>query len=221
MKKILLIGEEKRRNVFHNELIKSGKFEIDFSDGDEEEDFADYDTLFDLNFDDDPENYHIYTELKNKIVFLSTVKRTLAESNFEDPNKVKCHLFGLNCIPKFVENTYWEVSLFRGHELDILQGFLKEVNKSFLLVDDRVGMYRPISKFVFFNELMKSVESGNIQNYSEKITLLPELSKIDEYGITEIFETLISIYEDNQELKYLPCSLLKKKYLRNHPFIRK
>ena len=55
MQKILIIGEESRKD----ELLKvldASKFEIEYSDGDEEEDFDLYDIIFDLNFDDDNES---------------------------------------------------------------------------------------------------------------------------------------------------------------------
>jgi hypothetical protein len=44
--------------------------------------------------------------------------------------------------------------------------------------------------------------------------------QIDTYQITPIFETLMAIYEDTKDVKFLPSQLLKKKYLRNHQLVK-
>jgi hypothetical protein len=52
--KILLVGEKDRADELRARLAVNQSLEIDFSDGDEDEDYKDYDVIFDLNFDDDP-----------------------------------------------------------------------------------------------------------------------------------------------------------------------
>jgi hypothetical protein len=47
--KVLIIGEEIRYRELHARLAPLSDLEIEFSDGDEEEDFGDYDVIFDLN----------------------------------------------------------------------------------------------------------------------------------------------------------------------------
>ena len=52
--KILVTGEEHRAAELRARLSPVKDLEIDFSDGDDEEDFAEHDCIFDLNFDDIP-----------------------------------------------------------------------------------------------------------------------------------------------------------------------
>src|SRR4051812_17828858 len=87
--KILLVGEKERADELRVRLSLNQALKIDFSDGDEEEDFKDYEVIFDLNFDDDPSNAATYYSLKETPVFLSAVKLRLAEAVYAADTKVK------------------------------------------------------------------------------------------------------------------------------------
>src|SRR5436305_14545888 len=99
--KILLVGEKKRADELRARLSLNQSFVIDFSDGDEEEDFKGYDIIFDLNFDDDPSNAATYYSLKEIPVFVNAVKLSLVEAVYASDTKVKCRLFGINALPDF------------------------------------------------------------------------------------------------------------------------
>ena len=219
MQKVLLIGEESRIK----ELVKvldTSKYEVELSDGDDEEDFKEYDIIFDLNFDDDSENFPIYASLKDKLIFLSSVKQSLSEISYIYPNKVKSRLIGLNCIPSYLKDKTWEVSLFRGNESIYLESFFKTIDKQYVLVEDRVGMVRPRCEFLHCNELIKTMEENIILSTSTNEWLLQKLNEIDHIGATTLFETLMALYEDTKDSRFVPSNLLKKKYLRNHSFVR-
>ena len=64
--KILLVGEEHRADELRAKLAGATDVEIDFTDGDADEDYKDYDCIFDLNFDDDPSNLSIYASMRDK-----------------------------------------------------------------------------------------------------------------------------------------------------------
>jgi 3-hydroxybutyryl-CoA dehydrogenase len=220
MQKILIIGEESVAQLLRTKLDNKG-FEIEVSDGDEEEDFRDYDIIFDLNFDDDAENFPIYAGLRDKIIFLSTVKQSLSESSYIYPEKVRSKLFGINAIAYYLESDIWELSAFRGNEWSIAEDFMKKIGQKMISVDDRVGMWQPRRDFLAFNETIKLCDEGAVINYNTNQSVLKEFERIDTIGVTDIFETLMAIYEDTKEVKYLPCPLLKKKYLRNHLMVVK
>lgn len=220
MQKILIIGEESVAQLLRTKLDNKG-FEIEVSDGDEEEDFREYDILFDLNFDDDAENFPIYAGLRDKLIFLSTVKQSLSESSYIYPEKVRSKLFGINAIEFYLNSNSWELSAFRANEWVSAEQFMNKIGQKFISVDDRVGMWQPRRDFLAFNETIKLCEEGAILNYNSNPFILAEFEKIDTVGVTDVFEVLMAIYEDTKEIKYMPCPLLKKKYLRNHLMVVK
>jgi hypothetical protein len=219
MQSILIIGEENRAQNLKKQLEKSS-FSVEVSDGDEEEDFKEFDIIIDVNFDDDSENFPIYANLRDKLIFLSTVKQSLSESAYVYPTKVRSKLFGLNCLDHYLNQDTWEISYFRGNELSVAESFLQSLNKKFIVVEDRVGMYRPRTEFLCLNEKVKLLEEGSLPNALQNPILEKEFAEIDQIGISDVFETLIAIYEDTKEIKYQPTPLLKKKYLRNHNFVK-
>ena len=141
--KILLAGEKERAEMLRARLQTPPDWEVDYSDGDEEEDFDLYDIIFDLNFDDDNSNFPLYASLKEKMVFVSAAKQSLSESVFIHQAKVKCMLFGINAIPAFLNDSLLEISLFRKFEMDDLKAFTQKVKLDFLPVEDRTGMVKP------------------------------------------------------------------------------
>lgn len=220
MKNILIIGEETKAQLVQQKLSNQD-FNIELSDGDMDEDFKDYDIIFDLNFDDDSENFPIYAKLKDRLIFLSSVKQSLSESAYIYPEKVRSQLFGLNSIPYYLSSAYWEISAYRGKEWSKAEEFLNSTSQAFLPVDDRVGMYRPRVDLLMLNERIRAYEQGVIQNQRIQNELIEDFKTIDQIGVTEMFETLMAIYDDTKEMRFLPAQTLKKKYLRNHQFIEK
>ena len=103
--KILLVGEEQRAEELRAKLPASPDLEIDFSDGDADEDYKEYDCIFDLNFDDDPSNLTIYAGLRDKPVFVNAVKLSLNEAVYSANVKARCMLFGFNGLPSFISHS--------------------------------------------------------------------------------------------------------------------
>jgi len=215
---ILLIGEEEKVEAIRPHIEIEG-VTLEISDGDEEEDFKEYDVIIDLNFDDDSENFPIYAGLRDKIVILSSAKQSIAEASYIYPAKVRSYIFGINALPVFIEDKTWEISCFRGNEIEHFQKFAKKIDIQYLQVADRVGMFRPRSLFVSLNERAKCIEEQVVWQKDNEI-VNEWLKEIDHYGVTSVFETLVAIFEDTKDFRYFPCALLKQKYLRNHQFVR-
>ena len=217
MEKILIIGEENRSQLLRKKL-DTKSFEIEVSDGDDEEDFKEFDIIFDLNFDDDSENFPIYAGLRDKLIFLSSVKQSLSESAYIYPAKVRSHIFGINAIEHYLKTDIIELSAYRKNEWSKALDFMAKFDLKIIQVEDAVGMYRPRVDFLALNEKIKLLNENVISLESEFFQ--KEFQFIDQIGVTPIFEVLMAIYEDTKEVNYLPNPLLKKKYLRNHSFVK-
>jgi 3-hydroxybutyryl-CoA dehydrogenase len=226
--RILAIGEEEKFEELKARIGDNSVIELDYSDGDEEEDFDEYDAVFDLNFDDDNANFAAYASLKEVPVFVSAVKLQLAEAVYVLDAKIRCRLFGINTLPGFMGNDVWEVSLFRKFETAELDKVMKLLNIQWLPVEDRVGMVKPRVIFMIINEAAYTLQEGTAS--IEDIDISMKLGTnypfgpfewCDKIGITHVFETLTAIYEDTKDERYKVCPLLKNKYLRNETFYRK
>lgn len=225
--KILLIGEKERAAELRARLATIPDLEVDYSDGDSDEDFHVYDVLFDLNFDDDYENLPLYAALREKPVFVSSVKTTLAEAVYATGTKVRCRLFGMNALPGFLSDNLWEVSLYRKFETPQLDEVLGKLSIAYKPVQDRVGMIKPRTIFMIINEACYTLQEGTAG--IEDIDMAMKLGTnypfgpfewCDKIGITTVFETLASMYEDTKDERYRICPLLKQKYLRNETFYK-
>ena len=224
--KILAIGDPLRVAALRKRLESTG-FEIDFSDGDREESYEEYDVIFDMNFDDDAENLPLYASLRNKFVFVSAAKQSLNEAVYTTDAKIKCKLFGINAIPEFVTNEVWEVSAYRKFEIPDLHNLAKVLGLQVVMVEDRVGLVKPRIIFMIINEACYTLQEGTAG--IEEIDLGMKLGTnypygpfewCDRIGITNVFETLMSLYDDTRDERYRVCPLLKTKYLRNELFYK-
>jgi 3-hydroxybutyryl-CoA dehydrogenase len=225
--KILLTGEENRAEELKARLSAVADLVIDYSDGDEDEDFNEYDCIFDLNFDDDPSKMEIYAGLRDIPVFVNSVKLSLNEAVYAAGEKVKCQLFGINALPTFISQTTWEVSLHRKFQTPELDALMKKFGLGYLTVEDRVGMVKPRIIFMIINEACYTLQEGTAT--IEDIDVAMKLGTnypfgpfewCDKIGITTVFETLAALYEDTKDERYKVCPLLKTKYLRNETFYK-
>lgn len=226
--RILATGEQQRVNELRARLAAVPDIELDYTDGDEEEDFKQYDVVFDLNLDDDPSNLAYYAALKEKPVLVSAVKSSLAEMVYATNAKVKCQLFGINPLPGFLEQSLWEVSAFRKFEFPALEQLLKKLQVNYAPVEDRVGMIKPRIIFMIINEACYTLQEGTagIEDIDTSMKLgtnypYGPFEWCDKIGITAVFETLTALYEDTKDERYKICPLLKTKYLRNETFYKK
>ncbi|HLP52675.1 MAG TPA: 3-hydroxyacyl-CoA dehydrogenase family protein [Chitinophagales bacterium] len=224
---ILITGEPNRAEELKARLSSIAGLEIDYSDGDEDEDYHEYDCIFDLNFDDDPSNLEIYATLRDTPVFVNAVKLTLNEAAFVAGEKIKCKLFGINALPGFISQNKWEVSLHRKFQTPDLTALMAGFGIDFLPIEDRVGMIKPRIIFMIINEACYTLQEGTatIEDIDTAMKLgtnypFGPLEWCDKIGITSVFETLAALYEDTKDERYKICPLLKTKYLRNETFYK-
>jgi 3-hydroxybutyryl-CoA dehydrogenase len=225
--KILATGEKSRVEELRKRFSNVPDLELDYSEGDEEEDYKDYDAIFDLNFDDDSSVLDYYAPLKEKPVFVNAVKTSINEAIYATGAKVKCRLFGINALPGFISQSKWEVSLYRKFEAPELDKLAKQLNLDYLTVEDRVGMVKPRIIFMIINEACYTLQEGtaSIEDIDTSMKLgtnypYGPFEWCDKIGITSVFETLAALYEDTKDERYKICPLLKTKYLRNETFHR-
>ncbi|MBP7389220.1 MAG: hypothetical protein KA841_02380 [Chitinophagales bacterium] len=225
--RILITGEKKRADEFRTRLLPVKDIEIDFTDGDEDEDYKDYDAIFDFNFDDNPEALPHYASLKEMPVFVSAVKLSLAEAVYATDTKIKCRLFGFNALPGFMEQALWEVSLFRKFETPELEKIMNHLQISFLPVEDRIGLVKPRIIFMIINEACYTLQEGtaSIEDIDTSMKLgtnypYGPFEWCDKIGIENVFESLAALYEDTKDERYKICPLLKTKYLKGETFYR-
>lgn len=223
----MMAGERGRADELRTVLSGLKETELDYSDGDTDEDYAQYDCIFDLNFDDDPANFPVYASLRDKPVFVSAVKLSLNEAAYVHPVKVKCMLFGMNAIPTFISQPVWEVSLYRKFQTPDLTALMKKLGIGFVPVEDRVGLVKPRIIFMIINEACYTLQEGtatiaDIDMGMKLGTNYPfgPFEWCDKIGVTQVFETLAALYEDTKDERYKICPLLKTKYLRNEKFYR-
>ncbi len=225
--KILVTGEKVRADELRERFSTVSDLELDYTDGDEEEDYRDYDAIFDLNFDDDISALEYYAPLKEKPVFVNAVKSTLNEAVYATNARVKCRLFGINALPGFLSQSVWEISLYRKFETPELDKLIERLGLEYLPVDDRVGMIKPRIIFMIINEACYTLHEGTatIEDIDTSMKLgtnypYGPFEWCDKIGITAVFETLAALYEDTKDERYKICPLLKTKYLRNETFYR-
>jgi 3-hydroxybutyryl-CoA dehydrogenase len=162
-----------------------------------------YDVIFDLDFDDSPEQIQYYAELGARPT---------------------CTIIGMNALPTFIDRPLLECCAT--HEIDqvVAQEKLKELGLETRFVKSRVGLVTPRIVCMIINEAYYTVQEGTASR--EDIDLGMKLGTAypkgpfewsQEIGIDHVYETLEALYQDTKDERYKICPLLKTEYL--HSFI--
>ena len=225
---IFITGEDRRFEELRAKLMREDLDIIRFDDAEEDvEELDSADVIFDLNFDDDASNLAVYATLKDKLVFVSATKTSLAESLYLLEGKLKCKLFGINALPTFLNRSRWEISLhYKFHGQDV-KDIANKLGVEYDIVEDRVGMVSPRILFMIMNEACYTLQEGTASVEDIDIAMklgtnypFGPLEWCDKIGISEVFETLTALYEDTKDERYKICPILKTKYLKTSLFIR-
>ncbi len=183
-----------------------------------------YDVIFDLDFDDSPEQIQYYAELERKLVIVGSVKVQLEELYAELGARPTCTIIGMNALPTFIDRPLLECCAT--HEIDqvVAQEKLKELGLKTRFVKSRVGLVTPRIVCMIINEAYYTVQEGTASR--EDIDLGMKLGTAypkgpfewsQEIGIDHVYETLEALYQDTKDERYKICPLLKTEYL--HSFI--
>jgi 3-hydroxybutyryl-CoA dehydrogenase len=178
------------------------------------------DLIFDFLIDETPEEFEIYTDFKG-VVFLNTVKITLAELMFSLDERFEAKIFGFNGLPSLFQRSLMEVSLLTPEDEKLLKQTCADLKTDYVLVDDRVGLVTPRVICMIINEAYFTVQEKTATR--EDIDIAMKLGTNYPYGpfewskkigIKNVFETLEAVYEDTKDERYKICPLLKKEYLK-------
>ncbi|MCB0736653.1 MAG: 3-hydroxyacyl-CoA dehydrogenase, partial [Bacteroidetes bacterium] len=186
-------------------------------------DLNDFDVVFDVSADDEEYSLEPFTDLEIP-VFVSSIKAQLAE--MADPDENYGPIFGLNCLPTFLNRPLKEVSCLNEQDAETLKEVCQNLGWEYQLVKDRVGMVTPRIIFMIINEACYTVQEGtaNMQDIDSSMKLGTAYPKgpfewADEIGIADVYETLEALFLDTGDERYKICPLLKTKYLRQETFL--
>jgi 3-hydroxybutyryl-CoA dehydrogenase len=185
---------------------------------------AQYDVIFDLNFDDHPDQLKYLIQAEGKVVFVSAVKIQLADA-LQAHGHIPHSFIGLNALPGFINRSLAEVSLADAKDEGILQKTMQQLQWEYKLINDRVGMITPRIIFMIINEACYTLQEGtatiaDIDTSMKLGTNYPfgPFEWADKIGIRQVYETLEAIYQDTYDERYKICPLLKTKYLKGEGF---
>lgn len=185
-----------------------------------------FNIIFDLNADENPNQLAAYLGLKGKPVIISAVKKNLAEMLSAHQSSISCSFIGINALPTFINKALAEVSLFNQSDETVLANTFSALNWDYKLVNDRVGMVTPRVICMIINEACYTVQEGtaSIQDIDTSMKLgtnypFGPFEWCNKIGISNVYETLESLYSDTHDERYKICPLLKTHYLKQQPFI--
>ncbi|MFA6261672.1 MAG: 3-hydroxyacyl-CoA dehydrogenase family protein [Bacteroidia bacterium] len=185
---------------------------------------ADFDIIFDLNFDDHSHQIQYMSQAEGKIVFVSAAKIQLA-SVMQNLHLENLTLIGINALPGFINRKLAEVTIPHRDQMEKLDQAMKLLQWEYKQVDDRVGMVTPRIIFMIINEACYTVQEGtaSMQDIDTSMKLgtnypFGPFEWADRIGIRNVYETLDAMYTDTKDERYKICALLKTHYLNNQPF---
>jgi 3-hydroxybutyryl-CoA dehydrogenase len=180
--------------------------------------------VFDFLLAEQPEQITIYAERTNLVVFCEAAKTQLAALAAGHP-ALKCHLFGFNGLPSFLNRPVLEVSLYNPADISVLQWACAQLGTGFLVVADRVGMITPRVVAMIINEACytlqeKTATQADIDLSMKLGTNYPfgPFEWANRIGIKHVYELLAALYADTKDECYKICPLLKTRYLRQEYF---
>jgi len=210
--KIAVRGTESQVTELRNRISVEHEL-ISFKDSES----AEFDVLFDLEFDQFPQRIEEYSAYEGKILVLSAVKVQLEAVLAEFGVNPASQLVGINGIPGFIDRDLAEVCYGSAEANTAL---FEKLGWKAKTVDSRVGMVTPRIIFMIINEAYYTVQEGTASK--EDIDLGMKLGTAypkgpfqwcEETGIQHVYETLSALYDDTGDERYKICPLLKTEYL--------
>lgn len=180
-----------------------------------------YDVIFDLDFDDTPEQIGQYINLENKLVVLGTVKVQLEELYAELGTLPTTTIIGMNALPTFINRPLIECCATNPNDEAIAKDKLKELGLESRFVRSRVGLVTPRIVCMIINEAYFTIQEGTATR--EDIDLGMRLGTAypkgpfawsQEIGLDHVYEVLEALYQDTKDERYKICPLLKTEYLQ-------
>jgi 3-hydroxybutyryl-CoA dehydrogenase len=180
-----------------------------------------YDMIFDLDFDDTPEQIQHYMDLKGKVIVVGAVKVQLEEILAEIGSAPKSTIIGMNTLPTFINRSLLECCARNEMDAAIAKEKLTSLGLESRFVASRVGLVTPRIVCMIINEAYYTVQEGTASR--EDIDLGMKLGTAypkgpfawsEEIGLDHVYETLEALYQDTKDERYKICPLLKTEYLQ-------
>ena len=181
-----------------------------------------YDVIFDLDFDENPDNLPLYLPQKEKLVVLGSVRLQLEEILAEIGGKPSSILIGMNSLPTFINRSLLECCALQKEDEVKASKVFSELGIEPRFVSSRVGLVTPRIVCMIINEAYFTVQEGTASKSDIDLgmklgTAYPKgpFEWCHEIGIDHVYETLEALYEDTKDERYKICSLLKTEYLQS------
>ncbi len=217
---ILIVGSEERIEELLPRLPENAAYDLALAPPAE---LQGYDLIFDLNFDDNPENIGDYKHFRGTVI-AGAVKLQMAEA-LASEDSVQCTLIGMNTLPTLISREPAEWSLNSSSSENDAKAAAALLGWDFELVADRVGMATARIIMMIINEAAYTIQEGtalaaDIDEAMRLGTAYPygPLEWADRMGIQEVYETLEAVYLDTHDERYRVCPLLKNMYLESKSF---
>jgi 3-hydroxybutyryl-CoA dehydrogenase len=218
--RLLIVGTEGNLKECEAKFGSGNEYAISCDHEEAADQLQSADVIFDFLMDEAPEEFEIYADFKG-VVFLNTVKITLAELMFSLNGNLEAKIFGFNGLPSLFQRSVLEASILVPEDEKSLKQTCSDLKTDFVLVDDRVGLVTPRVICMIINEAYFTVQEKTATR--EDIDIAMKLGTNYPYGpfewskkigIKNVFETLEAVYEDTKDERYKICPLLKKEYLK-------
>lgn len=223
MKNALIIGEKVVAEELKKKLPEGFEAEQRFLINDSI--LGKFDLIFDLQFDSNPDNLQYYAPMSEMTIIVGAVKKQLADVYASYHGEITCNLIGMNTLPTFIDRSLLEFSVYNELGKKKLDNVARKFKWEYTLVNDRVGMVTPRVVLMIINEAAFTLQEGTatIKDIDKGMKLgtgypYGPFEWADKIGIDNVYETLISIFEDTGDQRYKICPLLKSKYLRAERF---
>ncbi|MDQ3395061.1 MAG: 3-hydroxyacyl-CoA dehydrogenase family protein [Bacteroidota bacterium] len=176
--------------------------------------------VFDFYLEECIENFEIYKNQSNLIIFGNIPTSSLSEIRYYF-GEYKAILFGFNGMPGMLNREYFEVTALSEADHLVLQEACAALHTEFLRVDDRVGMVTLRVVAMIINEAYFTVQEGTASK--DDIDIAMKLGTNYPYGpfewclklgIKNVYELLEALYEDTKDERYRICPLLKREYMK-------
>ncbi|MCB9262465.1 MAG: 3-hydroxyacyl-CoA dehydrogenase [Flavobacteriales bacterium] len=184
-------------------------------------DFANADIVFDLNFDDFEHRLANYAHLKGTVVVVSAIKQQLEQVVYDFGKPIHCQLFGINALPTFLDRELAEMTSVQADSRKEAEEIFKELDWPIKWVESRVGMVTPRVVLMIINEAYYTVQEGTAAKEDIDIgmklgTAYPKgpFEWANEIGLKNVYEVLNALYIDTHDERYKVCPMLKTEYLQ-------
>lgn len=214
---ILIIGDETNFKECQQKFGEAHSYQLKPNQKEAESVFGDHEVIFDFCVDRDPSQIKVYSVHPGAVVFLNTTKVSLTKLVASVSQEIKCSLFGFAGLPTFLDRPILETTLYEEDQKSKLEEICKNLITEFQIVKDRVGLVTPRVICMIINEAFFTVEDGTATR--EDIDLAMKLGTNYPYGpfewaqkigIKNVYEVLLTVYEDTKDERYKICPLLKK-----------